>query len=84
MNPRMSHQTSAALWLLAPELSHGKVDSGTYGRGSLLSLQFLLKSFSCFSRGFPGGSDGLPAIQETRVPSLGWKDSPGEENGNPL
>ena len=74
MNPRMSHQTSAALWLLAPEHSYGKVDSGTYGRGSLLSLQFLLKSFSCFSRGFPAGSDGLPAIQETRVPSLGWKD----------
>ena len=26
----------------------------------------------------------LPVMQETRVPSLGWEDSPGEENGNPL
>ena len=27
-------------------------------------------------RGFPGGSDGesLPAMQETRVQSLGWED----------
>ena len=35
---------------------------------------------------FPGGSDGreLPAMQETQVQSLGWGDSPGEGNGNPL
>ena len=26
----------------------------------------------------------LPAMQETTVPSLGWEDSPGEGNGNPL
>ena len=26
----------------------------------------------------------LPAMQETRVRSLGLKDSPGEGNGNPL
>ena len=26
----------------------------------------------------------LPAMQATRVPSLGREDSPGEENGNPL
>ena len=26
----------------------------------------------------------LPAMQETQVPSLGWEDSPGEGNGNPL
>ena len=26
----------------------------------------------------------LPAVQETRVRSLGWEDSPGEGNGNPL
>ena len=26
----------------------------------------------------------LPAMRETRVRSLGWEDSPGEENGNPL
>ena len=26
----------------------------------------------------------LPAMQETRVRSLGWEDSPGEGNGNPL
>ena len=26
----------------------------------------------------------LPAMQETWVQSLGWEDSPGEENGNPL
>ena len=26
----------------------------------------------------------LPAMQETLVPSLGWEDSPGEGNGNPL
>ena len=26
----------------------------------------------------------LPAMQETWVQSLGWEDSPGEGNGNPL
>ena len=26
----------------------------------------------------------LPAMQETRVQSLGWEDSPGGENGNPF
>ena len=26
----------------------------------------------------------LPAIQKTWVQSLGWEDSPGEEDGNPL
>ena len=26
----------------------------------------------------------LPAMQETRVQSLGWERSSGEENGNPL
>ena len=26
----------------------------------------------------------LPAMWETRVQSLGWEDSPGEGNGNPL
>ena len=26
----------------------------------------------------------LPAVQETRVQSLGWEDPPGERNGNPL
>ena len=25
-----------------------------------------------------------PVMQEIRVPSLGWEDSPGEGNGNPL
>ena len=25
-----------------------------------------------------------PAVQETRVPSLGWEDSPGGGHGNPL
>ena len=37
---------------------------------------------------FPGDSDGQDSAyciaQETQVQSLGWKDSPGEENGNPL
>ena len=26
----------------------------------------------------------LPAMQETRIQSLGWEDSPGEGDGNPL
>ena len=26
----------------------------------------------------------LPAMQETQVQSLGWEDSPGEGNSNPL
>ena len=26
----------------------------------------------------------LPAMRETWVQSLGWEDSPGEQNGNPL
>ena len=26
----------------------------------------------------------LPAMRETQVQSLGWEDSPGEGNGNPL
>ena len=36
--------------------------------------------------GFPGGSlvKNPPAMQETRVRSLGQKDSPGGGNGNPL
>ena len=25
----------------------------------------------------------MPTVQETRVRSLGWEDSPGEGNGNP-
>ena len=28
--------------------------------------------------------ENLPAIQETWVQSLGWEDSPGNGNGNPL
>ena len=28
--------------------------------------------------------ENLPAMQETWVGFLGWEDSPGEENGNPL
>ena len=28
--------------------------------------------------------ENLPAIQETQVRSLGWEDSPGEGNVNPL
>ena len=36
--------------------------------------------------GFPGGSavKNLPAMQETRVRSLDWEDTPGEGNGNPI
>ena len=36
--------------------------------------------------GFPGVSvvKNLPAMQETRVRSLGWEDSPGEGNDNPI
>ena len=35
---------------------------------------------------FPGGSavKNLPVVQETQVQFLGWEDSPGEGNGNPL
>jgi len=31
--------------------------------------------------GFLGGSKNLPAMQESRIQSLGQKDSPGEGNG---
>ena len=36
--------------------------------------------------GFPGGSvaKNLPAMKETWVQYLGWEDSPGKGNGNPL
>ena len=35
--------------------------------------------------GFPGGSGGnLPAMQETQVQSLGWKDPLEKGNGYPL
>ena len=36
--------------------------------------------------GFPGGTvvENLPAMQEARVRSLGWDDSPGGRRGNPL
>ena len=36
--------------------------------------------------GFPGNPDvkNSPAMQATGVQSLGWEDSPGEGNGNPL
>ena len=33
--------------------------------------------------GFLGGSKNLPAMQESRIQSLGQKDSPGEGNGYP-
>ena len=35
---------------------------------------------------FPGAQlvKNLPVMQETKVQSLGWKDSPGEGNGTPL
>ena len=52
------------------------------GRLPLTSLQVLNKD----QLGFPGGSEvkNLPAMQETRVRSLGLEDSLGEGNGNPL
>ena len=36
--------------------------------------------------GFPGNADvkNPPPMQATWVRSLGWEDSPGEGNGNPL
>ena len=33
---------------------------------------------------WPRGYRNLPAMQETLVQALGWEDSPGEANGNPL
>ena len=32
----------------------------------------------------PGTLPRFIAMQETRVPSLGWEDPPGEGNGSPL
>ena len=39
-----------------------------------------------YSQGFPGGASGKESLlmPETWVPSLGWEDSPGIGNGNPL
>jgi len=36
--------------------------------------------------GFPGGSDGIESACNAGYQGsvLGWEDSPGEENGNPL
>ena len=33
---------------------------------------------------WPRGYKNLPVMQETLVQALGWEDSPGEGNGNPL
>ena len=46
---------------------------------SFSQLLFLLQ-------GFPGSSmvKNPSAMHETQVRSLGWEDSPGERNGNPL
>ena len=45
-----------------------------------------MKLQNCLPLWLRGGSDGknLPAMQETRVPSLGWEDSSGKGNGYPL
>ena len=39
-----------------------------------------------YSMGFPGGSveKNLPAMKDMWVQYLGWEDSPGKGNGNPL
>ena len=49
----------------------------------MFSVTFL---FTIYVVGFSGGSvvKNLPVMQETRVQSLVWEDSPGEGNGNPL
>ena len=41
---------------------------------------------SDISKGFPDGSvvKTPPVVQETEVQSLGWEDTLGEGNGNPL
>ena len=39
---------------------------------------------SCWASLVAQRSKHLPAMRETRVRSLGWEDSPGEGNGNPL
>ena len=49
--------------------SSGRGAQGRSGPGFKLQI--------CFSLGFPGGSvvRNPPAMQETRVPSLGWEDA---------
>ena len=74
----------------------GYLTPGKEGTGSLVVwLRIWVHSF-CFTEVFYrsslsvrsslGGSavKNLPAMQETRVQSLGWEDSPGGENGNPF
>ena len=67
----------------------------TYSVGLWLELLkghvfFLEDALACqglpYKVDFPGGSrvNNLPAMQDTRVQSLGWEKSPGEGNGNPL
>ena len=55
-------------------------DGSVYCLSIPITLTFLFTSF------LSGGSEvkRLPAMQETRVRSLGREDPPGEGNGNPL
>ena len=58
----------------------------------LFLVGLILFTKNCFSTSSPVGRASLvaqmvrnlPAMQETLVRSLGWEDSPGEGNGNPL
>ena len=45
----------------------------------ILRLYIVIATYS-----FPGTEFALQDVQETQVQSLGWEDSPGGGNGNPL
>ena len=67
--------------------SHGQIFVWTY---VLISLGYIFQSVITRSNGTSRASlvaqmiKNLPAIQETRVPSLDQEDSPGEGNAYPL
>ena len=58
----------------------------THTRHTIKSITKIYYSVTIKNMGFLGDSvvKNPPAMQETWVLSLGWKDSPGGGNGNPL
>ena len=52
--------------------------------GCLAACIYLKASLFCRPSPLTQAIKDPPAMQEMRVRSLGWEDSPGGENGNPL
>ena len=67
-------------------VTHTHTHTHTHTPHMIKSITKIYYSVTIKNMGFLGDSvvKNPPAMQETWVLSLGWKDSPGEGNGNPL